>query len=119
MEARAIRRYIRRSPRKMRLVADLVRGLDVDQALRLLRLSPQAAARDIERTVHDAVNNLMQRHPDVRFDEGQLYIKAIMVDGGPMLKRIRPAPMGRAFRIRKRNSHLTVVVARKPKHQAQ
>lgn len=94
----------------MRTVVNLVRGKRVAEALDILHYMPQKATRPVEITIHSAVHNLMDRNPDERFDEGDLVIREIKVDEGAMFKRHRPAPRGRAFPIRKRTSHLTVVV---------
>ncbi len=110
MEARAVRKYIHGSPRKMRIVVDAVRGMKVSDALSQLHYMPQAAARWVESTLHSAVHNLIDRAVDERVDEDEIVIQSIAVDSGPMIKRFRPAPRGRAHRIRKRMTHLTVVV---------
>jgi len=110
MEARAIRKYIRSSPRKMRRVINVIRGQTVAEALNALHFLPQAATRPIELTIRSAVHNLMDQNQDERFDESDLFIYEIRVDGGPVFKRFRPAPRGRAHPYRKRLSHLTVVV---------
>lgn len=110
MEARAVRKHIRSAPRKMRRVINMVRGKNVAEALDLLKFSPQHAAEPVERTIWDAVNNLIDRNRDERVDENDLVIREIKVDGGPMFKRFRPAARGRAHPYRKRTSHLTVVV---------
>src|SRR5512145_1859443 len=102
LEARAIKRYIQGSPRKLRLVADLVRGKSVEDALNILHFSPKHASKVCEMTLRSAVANLMSDDKGARLDTQQMYVKAIMVDGGPVAKRILPAPMGRAFRVRKR-----------------
>jgi large subunit ribosomal protein L22 len=94
----------------MRIVADSVRGMRVSDALSTLHYMPQVAAKWVESTIHSAVHNLMDQHSEERFDEDDLVIREIVVNQAPMFKRIRPAPRGRAHRIRKRNSHLTVVV---------
>ncbi|MCL5268120.1 MAG: 50S ribosomal protein L22 [Bacteroidetes bacterium] len=111
METRAIARYIGSSPRKMRLVVDLIRGKSVGQALSILHFSPKHAARDAEKAVRSAVANIMNRDDVGKVDEESLYVKEIFVDGGPVAKRVLPAPQGRAYRIRKRSNHITVVVA--------
>ena len=110
MEARALRKYIHGSPRKMRIVVDVVRGMKVSDALSQLHYMPQAAARWVESTIHSAVHNLIDRAADERVDEDEIVIRTIAVDSAPMIKRFRPAPRGRAHRIRKRMSHLTVTV---------
>ena len=98
------------SPRKMRLVADLVRGKKAEQALQILRFSPKEASRRLEKLVMSAIANWQAKNEDADVEEARLYIKEIRVDGGTMLKRLRPAPQGRAHRIRKRSNHVTVVV---------
>ena len=113
MEARAVNRYIGSSPRKMRIVIDLIRGLSVDKAMETLHFSTKHASQDAEKVLRSAVSNLMNADDSTRVEPEELFVKEVYVDGGPMLKRIRPAPMGRAFRIRKRSCHLTIVVATK------
>ena len=110
MEARAVRKYVRISPRKARVIANAVRGKRVPEAMSILGFLPHRAAKPVERALNDAVHNLMDKYPDERFDEDQLVIRAIYVNEGPMYKRYRPAPRGRAHRIRRRTSHITVVV---------
>lgn len=110
MEARAKRKYIRSSPRKMRIVANVVRGKSVQEALSTLHFLPQKAARTIERTVQDAYANLVDQNQDERIDDGQLVVKSIQVDQAPVIKRFRPVSRGRAHPILKRSSHLVVVV---------
>lgn len=110
MEARAVSKYVRSSPRKMRIVVNVVRGMPVTKALNTLHYMPQRAARTVEVAIQSAVHNLLHRYRDDRVDEETLVVRTIMVDQAPMFKRIRPAPRGRAHRIRKRNSHLTVIV---------
>lgn len=97
------------SPRKMRLVADMVRGMKVTQALYVLQHSPQDASRRLYKLVASATANWKAKNEGVR-DESNLYIKEIGVDGGRSLKRIRTAPQGRAHRIRKRSNHVTVLI---------
>jgi large subunit ribosomal protein L22 len=98
------------SPRKMRLVADMVRGLEVEKALFLLKHSGKEASVRLEKLLLSAINNWEQKNEGARMDEAGLVVKEIFVDGGRMLKRIQPAPQGRAHRIRKRSNHVTVVV---------
>lgn len=107
MEARAVARYIRISPRKVRLVIDLVRGKKVEEALAMLEFTPKRAARVVSKLIKSAVANAEQS-PDVDVDN--LYIKRIYADPGPILKRIRPRAVGRAYLIRKRTSHITVIL---------
>lgn len=98
------------SPRKMRLVVDLVRGKDVNTALNILKFSRKNAAKDVHKLILSAVANWKAKNENVRIEDANLYIKEIFVDQGRMLKRIRTAPQGRAHRIRKRSNHVTVVV---------
>jgi len=94
----------------MRTVVNLVRGKRVDEALSILHYMPQKATRQVELAIHSAVYNLMDQNEDQRIDEGDVFIREIRVDEGPMFRRHRPAPRGRAHPILKRTSHLTVVV---------
>ncbi len=98
------------SPRKMRLVADLVRGKDVNKALSILKFSQKQASLRLEKLLLSAINNWQQKNPDSDVENEQLYIKEIRVDGAGMLKRLRPAPQGRAHRIRKRSNHVTMIL---------
>ncbi len=107
MEAKARARFIRISPQKARLVADTIRGKNVDEAITTLRFMPKKGARILRKVVESAVANASQNEA---IDVDTLYVKTIFVDGGPMLKRIRPRAMGRASRILKRTSHITVVL---------
>lgn len=111
MEARAINRYIGTSPRKMRLVIDLIRGKSVDEALNILHFSPKHASRVAEKVLRSAVSNLQNKDEAGRLEPGEMIVKEAFVDGGMVMKRILPAPMGRAFRVRKRSNHITIVVA--------
>jgi len=107
METRAVAKYIRISPQKARLVADVVRGMNVGQAVNTLRFMPKKGARIIKKVLESALANADQISS---VDVDTLYIKEILIDGGPMLKRFSPRAMGRATRILKRTSHITVVV---------
>ena len=98
------------SPRKMRLVADLVRGEDVEKALAILRFNTKEASQRIEKLLLSAIANWQAKNEDADIEEAALFIKEIRVDGGRMLKRLRPAPQGRAHRIRKRSNHVTIVI---------
>jgi len=113
MEAIAINRYIASSPRKMRLMIDLIRGKSVDEALHTLHFAPQHASKVAEKVLRSAVSNLQNKEGAGRLEADQMYVKTAYVDVGMTMKRISPAPMGRAFRIRKRSHHLTIVVASK------
>ena len=98
------------SPRKMRLVADLVRGENAEKALQILRFSQKEAARRLEKLLLSAIANWQAKNEDASLEDAELYVKEIRVDGGAMLKRLRPAPQGRAHRIRKRSNHVTLVL---------
>lgn len=113
MEARAVTKYIGSSPRKMRLVIDLIRGMRADKALEVLHFSSKHSSRNAEKTLRSAISNLMNTDEATRIEPQDLFVKEAYVDQGPTIKRISPAPMGRAYRIRKRSCHLTIVVANK------
>ncbi len=113
MEARAITKYIGSSPRKMRLVIDLIRGMQADKALEVLHFSSKHSSRNAEKTLRSAIANLMNSDESTRVEAQDLIVKEAYVNQGPTLKRISPAPMGRAYRIKKRSCHLTIVVANK------
>ena len=98
------------SPRKMRLVADMVRGEDVNKALDMLKYSPKEASRKVEKLLLSAIANWQNKNEGIRVEDSNLFIKEIFVDSGRMLKRIRPAPQGRAHRIRKRSNHVTMIL---------
>ena len=98
------------SPRKMRIVADLVRGKNADQALDILRFSPKEASRKLEKLLMSAISNWQAKNKDSNVEDANLYIHEIRVDSASMLKRLRPAPQGRAHRIRKRSNHVTLVL---------
>ncbi len=110
MQAKAVLRHTPTSPRKMRIVVGLIRGKQVDQAKAILMNSTKAASRNIMQTLKSAVANYTQKNPDERAGDNDLFIKEIFVDEGATMKRMLPAPMGRAYRIRKRSNHLTIVV---------
>ncbi|WP_121964031.1 50S ribosomal protein L22 [Myroides sp. N17-2] len=98
------------SPRKMRLVADLVRGQKVEKALNILKFSSKEASRNLEKLLLSAIANWQAKNSEANIEEAGLIVKEIRVDGGMMLKRLRPAPQGRAHRIRKRSNHVTIVL---------
>jgi len=111
MEAKAKLNNCPTSPRKMRLVADLVRGKKVEEAFNVLRFNRMKEnAPRLEKLLRSAVANWEQKNPGARVEESELYIKTIFVDGGAMMKRVRPAPQGRAHRIRKRSNHVTLII---------
>ncbi|HDR52319.1 MAG TPA: 50S ribosomal protein L22 [Mariniphaga anaerophila] len=109
----AVLRNCPTSPRKMRLVADSIRGMEVNKALDVLKFSSKEASRRVEKLLLSAIANWQAKNEGVRLEESDLYVKTIMVDSGRILKRLRPAPQGRAHRIRKRSNHVTVYVDRK------
>jgi large subunit ribosomal protein L22 len=113
MEARAVHRYIGSSPRKMRLLIDVIRGMDVEKAVEVLHFHSKHASKHAEKVLRSAIANLMNNEEGEKVEPSDLYIKEAFVNQGPTLKRISPAPMGRAYRIRKRSCHLTIVVASK------
>ncbi len=106
------------SPRKMRLVADLVRGERVEKALNILKFSQKEASNRLEKLLLSAIANWQAKNEDANIEEAELFVKEIRVDGGTMLKRLRPAPQGRAHRIRKRSNHVTLVVGANNNTQA-
>lgn len=107
------------SPRKMRLVADLIRGKKAEQALSILKFSQKEAARRLEKLVLSAITNWQTKNEDLTVEDADLFIQEIRVDGGSMLKRLRPAPQGRAHRIRKRSNHVTVIIGAQNNAQSQ
>ncbi len=109
-KAFAILRNCPSSPRKMRLVVDMIRGKEVNTALNILKFTPKEAANKVEKLLLSAVANWQAKNEGVRIEDANLFVKEIFVDEGRMLKRIRTAPQGRAHRIRKRSNHVTVVV---------
>lgn len=112
-EAKAVQRHLRKAPRKLRLVVDLVRGEQVDRAIKTLEFTKKGTAADVIKVIKSAAANIRDKFEEERLDNDLLFIKEIYVDEGVTLKRIQPAPMGRAHRINKRSSHITVVVAKK------
>ena len=110
MEAVAKLNNVPTSPRKMRLVADMVRGRRVNEALNILKFEPKHGAAKVEKLLLSAIANWQVKNEDERLEDADLYIKEIRVDGGRVLKRLRPAPQGRAHRIRKRSNHVTIIV---------
>jgi large subunit ribosomal protein L22 len=116
MEARAQARYVRVTPQKARRVVDLIRGRDAADAVAVLEFAPQAASEPVRKVVQSAIANARVKADQASeaFDERELVVQAAYVDEGPTLKRFRPRAQGRAYRIRKRTSHITVVVAPRP-----
>jgi len=102
------------SPRKMRLVVDLIRGQEVNKAIGILRYTHKEAARKVEKLLLSAIANWQNKNEGKRLEDVNLIVKEAFVDGGRMLKRLRPAPQGRAYRVRKRSNHVTLVLAELP-----
>jgi large subunit ribosomal protein L22 len=98
------------SPRKMRLLADLIRGLEVEKALGILQFNPKHPAVPMYKLLKNAINNWEQKNTDEKVEDAGLVVKTIMVDCGRVIKRMRPAPQGRGYRIRKRSNHVTIIV---------
>lgn len=111
MEAKAVYKFIPSSPRKMRLVIDQIRGLSADRALEILHFQTKHASRDAEKVLRSAIANIMNENEEERIEPEDIFVKEAFVDQGPTMKRIQPAPMGRAYRVRKRSCHLTIIVA--------
>lgn len=111
MEARATKRYLRGSPRKMRLVIDMIRGRNAFEALTLLNHSPKHAAKEAALVLKSAIANLSNKSVDEQVTPGGMIVKEAFVNQGPAMKRLLPAPMGRAYRVRKRSNHVTIVVS--------
>jgi len=101
------------SPRKMRLVADMIRGMEVNRALDVLKFSSKEASERVEKLLMSAIANWQAKNEGVRIEENPLVVSRIMVDSGRILKRLRPAPQGRGHRIRKRSNHVTIFVDKK------
>jgi large subunit ribosomal protein L22 len=98
------------SPRKMRLVVDMIRGVEVNRALDILRFSTKEASQKVEKLLLSAIANWQKKNEDVRIEKSNLYVKEVFVNGGRMLKRLRPAPQGRGYRVRKRSNHVTIIL---------
>jgi len=118
-EAQAVNRYINSSPRKMRLVIDLIRGKSVPEALSMLHFSPKHASKIAEKTLRSAVSNFQNKDEAGRTDVESLFIREAYVNCGPSMKRMLPAPMGRAYQIQKRSNHLTIIIAQKEQKMKQ
>lgn len=113
MEGKALKRHIPSSPLKMRIVIDQIRGKKANEALKILRFTPKMAAKDAELVLRSAIANLTQKAElqEISINDDEIYVKEVFVDQGASMKRILPAPMGRAYRMKKRSNHLTIVVA--------
>ena len=108
MEAIAKLNNVPTSPRKMRLIADLIRGMGVDLALNTLKFDSKVGSKRLEKLLLSAISNWQEKNKDQKIEDADLFIKEIFVNGGKMIKRLRPAPQGRAHRIRKRSNHVTI-----------
>jgi large subunit ribosomal protein L22 len=113
MQAKAIHRHVGTSPRKMRLVIDLIRGKNVEQAKTLLEFNPKHASHTALKVLKSAVSNYMNTNAARRVEESSLFVKTAFVDQGKTIRRMLPAPMGRAYRMRKRSNHITIIVDEK------
>lgn len=113
MESKAVSKYVKMSPRKLRRVAALIKGEPVDRALNVLTLTPKAASKALFKTLKSAASNAIAMEGSAKVKVEDLVVKEIFIDVGPTWKRIRPASMGRAYMIRKRTSHISVIVAEK------
>lgn len=109
----AVLRECPTSPRKMRLVTDMIRGMAVNRAIDVLKYSTKEASRRVEKLLFSAIANWQAKNEGVRLEESNLYVREVFVDSGRMLKRLRPAPQGRGHRIRKRSNHVTIRLASK------
>tara|TARA_Y100000768_G_scaffold216649_1_gene163268 strand:+ start:68 stop:445 length:378 start_codon:yes stop_codon:yes gene_type:complete len=110
MEAIAKLNNVPTSPRKMRLIADLIRGKEVDMALNILKFDSKIGSKKMEKLLLSAISNWQEINKNEKIEDANLFIKEIFVNGGKMIKRLRPAPQGRAHRIRKRSNHITMVL---------
>ena len=98
------------SPRKMRLVVEMIRGVEVNRALDILRFSTKEPSKKVEKLLLSAIANWQKKNEEVRIEKSNLFVKEVFVNGGRQLKRLRPAPQGRGYRIRKRSNHVTIVL---------
>jgi large subunit ribosomal protein L22 len=98
------------SPRKMRLVVEMIRGVEVNKALDILRFSTKEPSKKVEKLLLSAIANWQKKNEEVRIEKSNLFVKEVFVNGGRQLKRLRPAPQGRGYRIRKRSNHVTIVL---------
>ena len=110
MEAVAKLRNVPTSPQKMRMVADMIRGQKVTKALNILKFEARNGAKKLEKLLLSAISNWEQKNEGRKIEDADLYVKTIFVDGGAMIKRMRPAPQGRGYRVRKRSNHVTLIV---------
>ncbi|MEG1634614.1 MAG: 50S ribosomal protein L22 [Rikenellaceae bacterium] len=105
------------SPRKMRLVADIIRGIEINKALGILKYSTKDASNKLEKLLRSAIANWEAKNTDLRLEDTELCVKEIFVDSARMIKRIQPAPQGRAHRVRKRSNHVTIIVDKPSKNE--
>ena len=115
LEGRAESKYVRMSAKKVRQVLELVKGKGVEDALNILHFCPKGASLPVEKTIRSAIANVIHGEGSNKVDVGHFFIKKAVADGGPMLKRFMPRAMGRATRIRKKMSHITIIVGEKEK----
>lgn len=113
MEIKAVSKYVRMSPRKLRRVAELIRGEPVDRALNILELTPKAASQALHKTLKSAAANAIAAEGTAKIKVENFFVKQVTVDGGPTWKRVRPVGMGRAYLIRKRTAHVGITIAEK------
>ena len=118
-KAQAVLNNCPSSPRKMRLVVDMIRGVEVNRALDILRFSPKEASKKVEKLLLSAIANWQKKNEEIRIEKSNLFVKEVFVDGGRMLKRLRPAPQGRGYRVRKRSNHVTIVLDSQAGNQEQ
>lgn len=119
MEAKAIKKFLRISPRKIRLVVDLIRGKRVSEAFAILKYTPKAASKDVEQVLRSAFSNLENKKDKGKVDPEKAIVKRAFVDQSVTYKRILPAPMGRAYRLRKRSGQVTIIVEELPESEKQ
>ena len=105
------------SPRKMRLVVEMIRGVEVNRALDILRYSTKEPSKKVEKLLLSAISNWQKKNEEVRIEKSNLFVKEVFVNGGRQLKRLRPAPQGRGYRIRKRSNHVTIILDRQENSQ--
>ena len=110
MEARALQRFVGTSPRKMCIVIDLIRGKSVGEAMNILHFQPKHAAKSAEKVLRSAVSNFQNKDANTGVSTDEVFVKEVFVNGGASMKRILPAPMGRAYKILKRSHHITIIV---------
>jgi large subunit ribosomal protein L22 len=109
-KSQAVLRNVPTSPRKMRYVTEMIKGQEVNKALDILKFSTKEASRKVEKLLLSAIANWQAKNEGARLEDSNLYVKEVQVDGGRILRRIQPAPQGRAYRIRKRSNHVTLVL---------